>query len=152
MTVEEAISWADQVKPNAFPRAVKAEWLWRLEGSLALEVFLMDKAELEELDRMRREAEDCELLVDPPYDDIYTLFLAAKIDEANGEYEKYANSSQFYNARRSAFTCWFCQTYDPAQGYRRRSRRPSGRCPERAMTRDLRSLDRPSSRWPRSGQ
>lgn len=123
MTANEAIAWADQVKPNAFSKEVKAEWLRRLEGSLALEVFLMDKAEVEELERMRKQAEDYTLLVDPPYDDIYTLFLAAKIDQANGEYEKYANSSQLYNARRSAFTVWFCQTYDPAQGYNNLMRR-----------------------------
>ena len=118
MTVNEAISWADQVKPNAFSREVKAEWLRRLDGSLALEVFLLPKTELDWLERMRETAADYTLLVDPPYDDLYTLFLAAKIDEANGEYEKYANSAQLYNARRGAFTRWFCQTYDPAQGYR----------------------------------
>lgn len=118
MTVNEAISWADQVKPNAFPRSVKAEWLRRLDGSLALEVFLLPKTELDWLERMREEAADYTLLVDPPYDDLYTLFLAAKIDAANGEYEKYANSSQLYNSRRGAFALWFCQTYDPAQGYR----------------------------------
>lgn len=118
MTVEDAIAWADQIKPNAFPREAKAEWIRRLDESLALEVFLMDKAEVAELERMRAAAADFTLLVDPPYDDIYTLYLAAKIDQANGEYEKYANSSQIYNARRSAFTVWFCQSYDPAQGYR----------------------------------
>lgn len=120
MTVEEAIAWADQVKPNAFPREVKAEWLRRMNGSLALEVFLMDQAELEALEE---DGLDAALLVKAPYDDLYQLFLMAKIDEANGEYDKYANSYQIYNARRSEFTCWFCQTYDPAQGYNNRMRR-----------------------------
>lgn len=113
MTVQEAIAWADAVKPNAFPYAVKADWLRRMNGSLALEVFLMDQAELEELEAAGL---DAALLVRAPYDDLYPLFLMAKIDESNGEYEKYANSSQIYNNRRSAFLRWFCQTYDPAQG------------------------------------
>lgn len=114
MTVAEAISWADQVKPNAFSYEVKADWLRRMNGSLALEVFLMDQAELETLEE---NGLDAALLVKAPYDDLYPLFLMAKIDESNGEYEKYANSARIYNARRSEFTCWFCQTYDPAQGY-----------------------------------
>ena len=116
MTVREAIDWVDEVKPNSFPDAVKTGWLNRLEGQLAAEVFLMAPVEIEQLTLTDA---GYELLVNPPYDDIYTLWLEAKIDEANGEYNKYQNTMQIYNARLGDFVCWFAQTWDPAQGYRK---------------------------------
>ena len=117
MKVKDALAWVDEVKPNAFSDGVKIGWISRLEETLALEVFLMAPAEAALL-RCGAEDKETELLVDAPYDDLYTLWLAAKIDEANGEYSKYQNSMQAYNARRGAFVCWFAGLYDPAQGYR----------------------------------
>ena len=120
MTVREAIAAADAEKPNAFEEKTKFEWLRRLEGHLEAEVFLMSPAQIRELDLDYETDLDRELLVDPPYEEIYPLYLKAKIDEGNGEYSKYADSSAIYNAARAAFVCWFCQLYDPAQGYMRR--------------------------------
>ena len=60
---------------------------------------------------------ETELLVGPPHDDIYTLYLQAKIDEANGEYNKYSNTMQIYNEYYGTFLRWFCGLYDPVQGY-----------------------------------
>lgn len=117
MKVKEVLAWVDEVKPNAFSDTVKVGWLSQLEGTLALKVFLMAPAEAVQL-RYTEADREVELLVDEPYDDLYTLYLAAKIDEANGEYDKYQNSMQAYNARRGAFVCWFGGLYDPAQGYR----------------------------------
>lgn len=117
MKVKEVLAWVDEVKPNAFSDGVKIGWISRLEETLALEVFLMAPTEAAML-RCGVEDLETELLVDAPYDDLYTLWLAAKIDEANGEYNKYQNSMTAYNARRADFVCWFCQLYDPVQGYR----------------------------------
>ncbi|MBD5169328.1 MAG: hypothetical protein HDT20_04295 [Oscillibacter sp.] len=117
MKIKEVIAWVDEIKPNAFSTETKIRWLSRLEGTLAADVFLMAPAEVEQLQYTAEDMET-ELLLEPPYDDIYELWLAAKIDEANGEYNKYQNTMQSYNARRGAFVCWFCGLFDPAQGYR----------------------------------
>ena len=106
MKVKDAIAAADAVKPNAFSEETKFQWLRRLEGRLQAEVFLMAPAHM-----------DRELLVDPPYDDLYPLYLQARIDAENGEYNKYADSMTIYNSAYTAFVCWFCQLYDPAEGY-----------------------------------
>ena len=119
MTAREAITAADAEKPNAFEEKTKFEWLRHLEGRLEAEVFLMSPAQIRELDMNYEEDMDRTLLVDPPYDDIYPLYLKAKIDEGNGEYSKHADSSAIYNAAYAAFVCWFCQMYDPVQGYER---------------------------------
>ena len=92
MKIKDAIAWADEVKPNAFTERVKFEWLNALEGKIAADVFLLAPAEVRTLRYVYPEDLETELLVGPPHDDIYTLYLQAKIDEANGEYNKYANS------------------------------------------------------------
>ncbi len=118
MKIKDVIAWVDEIKPNAFSSETKLRWLNQLEGTLAADVFLMAPTEARQMQYTPADM-DAEMLVEPPYDDIYELWLAAKIDETNGEYNKYQNTMQSYNARRSAFVSWFCQLYDPVQGYRR---------------------------------
>ena len=118
MKIQEAINWADEMKPNAFTSNAKLAWLNALEGRIAADVFLMAPAEIAVL-RYTEEDMEAELLVAPPHDDIYTLWLQAKIDEANGEYNKYVNSMQIYNEHFGNFVRWFASLYEPAQGYRR---------------------------------
>ncbi len=116
MKIKDAIQYADEMKPNAISTAVKVRWLAQLEGRLAADVFLMTAKEFPNFQYTEADMET-ELLVAPPHDDIYTLWLCAKIDEANGEYDKYQNSMQTYNEHYSNFVCWFARTYEPAQGY-----------------------------------
>ena len=116
MTVKEAIDAADDVKPNAFTTATKIAWLNKLEGTIASEVFLMAPAEVQQF-KYTTDDMSAELLVAAPYDDIYELYLEAMIDQKNGEYNKYQNTMQSYHARYADFVCWFCQNWDPVQGY-----------------------------------
>ena len=92
MKVKDAIAAADAVKPNAFSEETKFQWLRRMEGCLQAEVFLMAPAQIRELD----------------------LQYPADMDR---EYNKYADSMTIYNSAYTAFVCWFCQLYDPAEGY-----------------------------------
>ena len=103
--------------PIAFTERVKFEWLNALEGKIAADLFLLAPAEIRALHYNYPEDMETELLVGPPHDDIYTLYLQAKIDEANGEYNKYSNTMQIYNEYYGTFLRWFCGQYDPAQGY-----------------------------------
>lgn len=116
VTIKEAIDYASEMKPHAFSEKTLIGWLNALEGRIAVDVFLMSKVEL---DRIHYTEEDMNtvLLVDPPHDDIYTLWLQAKIDEANGEYDKYQNSMAIYNEHYGNFVRWFARSYEPAQGY-----------------------------------
>ena len=98
MKVKDAIAAADAVKPNAFSEETKFQWLRRMEGCLQAEVFLMAPAQIRELDLQYPADMDRELLVDPPYDDLYPLYLQARIDAENGEYNKYADSMTIYNS------------------------------------------------------
>ena len=117
MTIRQAIERVDEIKPNAFSDKTKVEWLSALEGRLAADVFLMAVAEIRLLEYKHPDDMDTELLVKYPHDDIYTYWLQARIDEANGEYNKFMNTAELYNEAYGNFVRWFGQTYDPAQGY-----------------------------------
>ena len=116
MKVSKAIEIVNKIKPNAFPTAAKIRWLNHLEGRIAADVFLLAPAEIEAL-TLTEDSEDWELLVKAPHDDVYTSWLRAQIDLENGEYNKYQNTMQEFNACMDSFTAWFANLYEPAQGY-----------------------------------
>ena len=55
------------------------------------------------------------LLAEEPYDDLYTWWLQAQVDLANGEYDRAQNTMAMFNALWTQFVCWYCQRYDPVQ-------------------------------------
>lgn len=116
MKFSEAIKEADAIKPNAFSADTKKRWLLELEGIIAADVMLMDISELRQLNQLDSSG-DRETLVSFPHDGLYVTYLTAKIDELNGEYNKYANTMQMFNGQLNSFKRWFAQTYEPANGY-----------------------------------
>lgn len=117
-TIGEIIDRVDACKPNAFPQRRKLAWLAELEGKLAAEIMLMSIPEIRRLEYRWPEDLTSEPLVTFPHEEIYDLWLEAKIDFENGEYSKYQNSMEMFNAHYGDFLRWFAGTYDPAQGYR----------------------------------
>ena len=115
MTVQQAINYVDQVKPNAFSQEVKLRWLNALEGRLALEVLLKSPEEAAEDYPYTAQDLGSTLLAEEPYDDLYTWWLQAQVDLANGEYDRAQNTMAVFNALWTQFVCWYCQRYDPVQ-------------------------------------
>ena len=117
MTIREVIDNVDDIKPNAFLDETKLRWINRLEGRICLDVFLMTIDQANELAYKHPDNMNTELLVQHPHDDIYEEWLKACIDEANGEYTKYANTMALFNAKYRNFVAWFAREYKPAQGH-----------------------------------
>lgn len=115
MTLREVIEFVDDVKPNAFPVKVKVKWLEQLDRHIAAEVLVWNPADLKKLSYSEDET-DVELLADPPYDDIYAMWLEAQIDLANGEYNKYQNTMQVYNAYYGSFVVWYAEHFEHEKG------------------------------------
>lgn len=115
--ISEIIARVDAYKPNDFSEAVKLKWLNDLDGKIGLDVFLMDITEIRARQLAYPEGLEMEPLVTFPHEDIYDLYLAAKIDYENGEYNRYQNTMAAYNEAYGNFVRWLARTYQPAQGY-----------------------------------
>lgn len=116
LTIENCIKAVDEIKPNAFSNETKTEWLNEVEGMVQTEIFLFQPVDLV---RYSYESDkNTEMLVDPPHDKLYRSFLEARIDYANGEYEKYTNTMQMFNADYGEFLRWFALYYEPADAHR----------------------------------
>ena len=117
MTARECIEFVDGVKPNAFSPNTKLVWLGQLEGKIASEIFLMAPAELKQFSYRASADQYKELLVDPPYDDIYVAYLTAKVDSKNGEFNRLSTAAQSFNRLWNEFSAYIANTYNPAAGY-----------------------------------
>lgn len=112
MTLDQVIQMADSLKPNAFSANAKTEWVNECEGMVQTQVMLFAIEEVITYDYTSDK--DKELLVIAPHSKIYWAYVCAMIDFANGEYDKYANSMQMFNAFFGEYMRWFAKVYRPA--------------------------------------
>ncbi|MBR4304212.1 MAG: hypothetical protein IKT81_02650 [Clostridia bacterium] len=89
MTPNQAIQRADELRPNALSRDTKLLWLGEIEGQVGC---LMGREEGVHTDP------DGELLMQPPFDNIYYLYLCARIDHAHQDGDLYYNDTVMFNA------------------------------------------------------
>lgn len=115
-TIREIIEQVDLHKPNGFPTEGKLRWIAQLDGKIAQNVLLMGVEELRQFNYRYPEDLDKEPLVDFPHDDLYSLWLEAQIDAKNGEWNRYQNTIELYNAAYGNYVEWFANTYKPAEG------------------------------------
>lgn len=115
MTITEAISKTDNLKPNSYTQPDKVRWLSILDGIIKKEIIDTHEGG-EEIIFNGYEAEtpaDTVLLVPAPYDDVYVKWLEAQIDYANGETDRWENSMVMYNTAFSAFQRFYNRTHMP---------------------------------------
>jgi hypothetical protein len=112
MTLKELIEQVDSIKPNAYTEEQKTVWVNNVEGMVQSQIFLLAPEEM--ISYKWPDDQDKELLVTFPHEKLYPSYLCAYIDYANGEYNKYQNTMQMFNADFSEFMRWFANTYRPA--------------------------------------
>jgi hypothetical protein len=109
-----AINHLNAVKPNSFMQAEKIKWLSTLDGIVKAEIIdTHEGGENITFDGYTESSLMQELLVPPPYDDMYIKWLEAQIDYANGEYGKYNNSITLYNTAFAAYEKYYNRTHKP---------------------------------------
>ena len=114
MTLMGAINHLNAVKPNSFMQAEKIKWLSTLDGIVKAEIIdTHEGGENITFDGYTESSLMQELLVPPPYDDMYIKWLEAQIDYANGEYGKYNNSITLYNTAFAAYEKYYNRTHKP---------------------------------------
>lgn len=91
----KVIEYVDKVKANAYGPEEKFRWLSELDGLIRRVVWQEDGA----VAYSYPEDADCELLVPYPFDDIYSLYVQAKIDFYNKDYNDYNNAVAVFQER-----------------------------------------------------
>lgn len=101
MTLQEAISLVDEMKPNMMQEETKKRFISEAEGMVHEQIIM--KHEHEEDQKERPVYDDSTdgatvLLVPAPYDMLYVYYLMSKIDQMNQEEDKeYNNRVRFEN-------------------------------------------------------
>lgn len=108
-TVNDVIKYVNDIKPNAFTDETLTEWLSECEGSIQTEILCIASGDV--VTYSYADNKDTELIVKPPHDKLYGFYLLAMIDFAHGEYKKYENTMQLFNAAFSEFAKWFVRTH-----------------------------------------
>ena len=116
MTIAEAISTVDEMKPNTFTTEQKVKWLSTVDHKV------MDKIiSTHERDKRIRPHfygydatdMDVELIVPAPYDTMYLRWLEAMIDFHLNEENRYNNAILMFNSDYEDFKTHYTRTHMP---------------------------------------
>ena len=102
LTVGEAIDRTDALVPNTVAREQKMGWLNQLDGQAWQEVILTHAREVDTAFEPHA-TESAELLIPPPYDEVYHYYLCMKMHLAGREITAYNNARMLFN---SAYLTW----------------------------------------------
>jgi hypothetical protein len=121
MTIIEAITRVDTVKPNTYSQTEKIKWLSELDGIIKAEIIdTHEGGENVAFSGYTAETDlNTKLLVPAPYDEVYVRYLEMQIDYANNEYGKYNNSMVMYNSVYTAFEKHYNRDHMPISRGRR---------------------------------
>lgn len=114
MKLKTILQLVDSIKPNAFDPEIKVQWLNECEGLVQTEIMLLAPEEV--IEYTWAEDQETELLAGKPHHKIYWVYLAALIDFAHGEFDKYNNAVTVFNAYFAEYQRWYTDAYRPADG------------------------------------
>lgn len=107
-TLKEIIDRVDANKVNGFSEEEKTAWISTAEMQIAQEIFQTDGSAYDwDTDQ------DTELLLGPPFEDIYELYLMAQIDFRQGEFNRYNNELGQFSTRMTDAKAWYIRKYRP---------------------------------------
>ena len=115
MTILEAIRRADGLQHNTFAQEEKVSWLSQVDALVEEELIRTHENAGGKTFRVYDEQTplDQELLVPPPFDELYLHYLQAQMDYHNAEYDRYNRSMGMYQAVWSAFVNHYNRTHRP---------------------------------------
>lgn len=115
MTVAEAISKVDTLKPNTYTVEDKVDWLSTLDSRVKTQI--IDAHEQSESVIFQgydsEYDQETELLVPAPYDEMYLRWLEAMIDYHNSEDGRYNNAIVLFNNAYEGYKKHYTRTNMP---------------------------------------
>ena len=115
MKIIEAINRIDALKHNTYSQTDKVQWLSRVDHMVKKHVIDTHEGAEEVSFTGYDKSTDLqtELLVPPPYDEMYLLWVEAMIDYYNGEYDKYNNAAERFNESYESYKNDYNRTHMP---------------------------------------
>lgn len=116
MNIQEALDFADGLKPNMMPAQMKIAFLQEIDQLIYREILLKHEhtAEQEVLPEYDTDTDrGTELLVPDPYSMLYPYWLMSKIDLQNLEMDKYNNDRALFENAYNTMQDWWTRTYMP---------------------------------------
>lgn len=123
MTIKDCIDLVDNIKPNQYTIKEKVMWLSFIDEIIINEVLKTHEGYDGRYDDFEGYSEDklsVPLIVQSPYDRLYTAYLKMKIDQENGETARYNNSAALYNTYMLEFRKYYNKTHLPLDNSRKR--------------------------------
>lgn len=127
MTIKECIDIVDNIKPNGYSMRDKVMWLSFIDEIIINDVLRTHEGYDGRYDTFTGYSVDnlsAKLIVESPYDNIYTAFLEMKIDEKNGETARYNNSMTLFNSYMMEFRKYYNKTHMPLDVTAKRMQTP----------------------------
>ena len=116
MTIKECIDIVDDLKPNQYSIKVKVMWLSFIDEIIINDVLKTHEGYDGRYDDFTGYSEDklsVPLIVESPYDRLYTAYLKMKIDAENGETARYNNSAGLFNSYMMEYRKFYNKTHMP---------------------------------------
>lgn len=111
-TINEVMERVDALRPNALEEQDKARWLLELDGRNYREVTAADSPEALPPQSWPEDG-DKPLLVQAPYDSMYSLYLTAMVEFAQGEYGDYNNTCALFDQAQQEWRAQYRREHLP---------------------------------------
>lgn len=113
MRIAELFEYVDEILENPFSTGVKLRWLNQVEAEIQVDVLLLAA---EGVTQYTEEDMGAELIVPPPYDNLYAEWLFWRICLAQQEAELANNYAVTYDRSYNAYVRFVCSTINPKDG------------------------------------
>lgn len=114
MTIAEAISQVNALKPNTYEQSIKVKWLSDLDARIKTQVIDQHKGDVHVFFYGYDENDmDAKLLVSAPYDEMYLHWLSAMIDYHNSDDDRYNNDIILFNNAYEGYKNHYTRTHMP---------------------------------------
>lgn len=107
-TLGQIVAETMRLRPNPYSGEELTDWVNQLQADIWREIW-MQPGEPPELDWAGDQ--QTELLLGSTWAGLYTAWLGAQIDYHNGEYDKYANTMEMFNAQWRKYAAWYGNNY-----------------------------------------
>ena len=115
MRISEAISKVDALKPNTYTPEDKIDWLSTLDHRVKSQIIdtHVCKEPIYFYGYDGIADQETELLVPPPYDEMYLRWLEAMIDYHNSDDDRYNNAIMLFNNAYEGYKKHYTRTHMP---------------------------------------